>query len=397
MATVGTVFKSTNPSGKTVWKVELIVGKRSDGSRRTIRRTAHSRREAEHLRISLLSDLKNGLLQEKNFKKTSDFALWWIREVRAREVKVATASDYEARYRAHLAPTFGHRPLDSITPLDITQWLYELTKAGLSDATQNGALQILKMVCKAAHKQGEIAVDPAKDIPRLRFPQSTLVQKPWTKEEAQGALHLAKETELELPLLFGIHLGLRMGELLALKWSDINVETGLLTIQRSIREIRQFDSEGNSHFVLVESTPKTEASIRDVALTYGLQSALLSQRERLQNRGLFRPDGWIHAAKSDYPTRPNRLAKIYTKFLQQHGIRHIRFHDLRHTAAVLGIAAGVRIEAISQTLGHSRIDTTKRIYAPKVEALSREHSEAIEGFLSPKTGLLELTNQKGKR
>ena len=397
MSTTGSIFKSTNPSGASVWKVELVVGKRPDGSKRTIRRTAHSKREAEHLRVSLLTQLNEGGFQEKNFKRVGDFALWWIRDVKARQIKPSTAADYEARYRAHIAPTFGHRPLESITPTDITQWLYDMTKIGLSDATQNGALQVLKMIFKAAHLQGEIRSDPARPIPRLKFPKTTLVQPPWSKHEAQMALELSRGTEVELPLLFGVHLGLRIGEILALKWSDLNFQSGMVTIQRSIREVRKFDQDGNSRFVLVESTPKTAASIREVALTYSLQSALLSQRERLQARGLFRPDGWIHAAKSDHPTRPNRLAKIYKQFLNQHGLRHIRFHDLRHTAATLGLEAGVGIESVSQNLGHASIDITKRIYAPKVEALSREHSEAIQAFLERDHNGVALAQDRSKK
>ena len=383
MTTNGTVFESTNPSGKKVWKVEIVAGKRPDGTKRTIRRTAHSKREAERLRFAMLKELEEGLHQERKFTRVNDFALWWIREIKARVLKPATTADYEARYRSYIAPTFGNRPLDSVTSLDITEWLNHMKKSGLSDATQNGALQVLKMIFKAAHSFGEVKADPARQIPRRKFPQSTLVQDPWSKEEAMEALQKAVGTELELPLLFGLHLGLRIGEILALKWSDINFENGLLTIQRTIREIKEFDHTGTARYVIQESTPKTIASIREVALTYGLQSALLSQRERLQHRGIYAADGWIHAANSTLPTRPNRLAKIYKRFLAEHGIRHIRFHDLRHSAATLSLTAGVRIEAVSQTLGHSSIDITKRVYAPKVEALSREHSEAIQAFLSP--------------
>jgi len=394
VTSLGTIFQSVNPSGKTVWKVELVIGTRPNGSKRAIRRTAHSKREAERLRIQLLSDLQNGLLEEKSFKRVNLFALWWIREVKARSVKPATAADYEARYRAHIDLTFGHRPLESVTTFDITEWLNELNARGLSDATQNGALQILKMIFKAAKAHGEIKTDPAAQVPKRKYPQATLVQPPWTKDEAQKALHCAVGTELELPLLFGLHLGLRIGEILGLKWSDINFETGLLTIQRSIREVRQFDADGRSHFDLVESTPKTTASTREVALTYAIQSALLAQRERLQSRRLFDPDGWIHATNSKNPIRPNRLAKTYKQFLSQHGLRHIRFHDLRHSAATLSLSAGVRIEAVSQTLGHSSINVTKRIYAPKVEALSREHAEAIQGFLTPNHNPIAQSNER---
>ena len=397
MTIKGSVFPFTNPSGKQVWKVEVTTGYRPNGSPRTIRRTAQSKREAEHLRITLLSDLRDGLLAERSSARVRPFALWWIREVKAREIKPATAADYESRYRAYIDPTFGHRPLESVTALDITTWLGDLKAKNLSDATQNGALQVFKMILKAAHTHQEIRSNPGHGIPRLKFPRTTRVKPPWTREEAQQALLFAKGTELELPLLFALHLGLRIGEILGLKWSDIDFETGLLSITRSIRETRGFEPDGTSRFSLTESTPKTLASVREVALTYGLQSALLAQRERQQDRDLFRSTGWIHATNSVHPLRPNRLAKMYKLFLHEHGLRTIRFHDLRHSAATLGLSAGVRIEALSQNLGHSSIDITKRIYAPKVAALSREHSEAIEGYLSQQNPSLISENDRSKK
>jgi len=383
MTTTGTVFKAVNPSGKTVWKVELTVGTRPDGSRRAIRRTAHSKREAEQLRLSLLTQLNEGLLDERSFKRLDDFALWWIREVKAREIKASTASDYESRYRAHIRPVFGHRPLGSVTALDVTEWLFDLKRLGLSDSTQNGALQLLKMIFKAAVLHRELVTNPAASIPRLKNPRQRSVQRPWNRDEALAAIAASKSTELELPILFGIHLGLRIGEILGLKWTDLDFEDGRVTVQRSIREVRQFDTDGSSTFSLVESTPKTAAGVRKIALTYDLQSALLSHRDRLQHRGTFDPDGWVMAVRSTYPMRPNRLANLYRKFLTEKGLRRIRFHDLRHTSAVLGLEAGIRIEAVSQTLGHSKIDTTKRIYAPAVDTLSREHAEGVQDFLTP--------------
>jgi integrase len=397
MTIKGSVFPFTNPSGKQVWKVEVTTGYRPNGSPRTVRRTAQSKREAEHLRITLLSELRDGLLKERSSTRVRTFALWWIREVKAREIKPATAADYESRYRAYIDPTFGHRPLDSVTALDITTWLADLNAKNLSDATQNGALQVFKMILKAAHSHQEIRTNPGQGIPRLKFPRTTRVKPPWTREEAQQALQFAKGTELELPLLFALHLGLRIGEILGLKWSDIDFETGLLSITRSIRETRHFQPDGSSRFSLTESTPKTVASVRQVALTYGLQSALLAQRERQQDRDLFRSTGWIHATHSPHPLRPNRLAKMYKLFLHEHGLRPIRFHDLRHSAATLSLSAGVRIEALSQNLGHSSIDITKRIYAPKVAALSREHSEAIEGYLSPQNASLISQQDRSKK
>lgn len=94
---LGSIFPSTNPSGKKVWKVELIVGTNPNGSKRTMRKTAHTRRDAERLRVEMRRQLEDGELGNQSFKKLDQFAFWWIRDVKARKVKASTAADYESR------------------------------------------------------------------------------------------------------------------------------------------------------------------------------------------------------------------------------------------------------------------------------------------------------------
>ena len=376
----GSIFTTTNQSGNTVWKVEVVVGYAANGRKRTIRKTAHSKRDAEHLRRRLLNQLDTGVPTGGKSRLVREFALWWIREVQARRIKPSTAADYEFRYRTHIDPTFGEQRLDAITARHITQWLTEQQER-YSDATVNGALQVLKMMLKAAVLHRELAVNPAAGIPRLTRPKHTRVKSPWTRDEAARALQASKGDPLELPLLLGIHLGLRIGEIIGLRWSDMDFAEGTVEISRAVREVRQYDDDGTSRFGLVEATPKTLSSRRCLALTYDLQSALLTHRERLQDQGHYSDSGWVLATGSDNPVRPQRLSKLYREFLTRHELRPIRFHDLRHTAAVLGLEAGVRIEAVSQNLGHSSIDVTKTIYAPHVGALSREYAEGIQKHL----------------
>ncbi len=87
--------------------MELIVGQHANGRKRTVRRTAHSLREAQRLQLKLADDLERGLLGTTEMKRQDEFVLWWIRDVKARKVRKATAAAYEYRYKAHIQPTFG--------------------------------------------------------------------------------------------------------------------------------------------------------------------------------------------------------------------------------------------------------------------------------------------------
>lgn len=157
----GTVFEFTNPSGKTVYKVELITGYHPNGRKKTIRRTAHSLREAQRLQVKLADDLEKGLLGDSDMQKMDEFAMWWIRKVKAKKVRPATVADYEYRYKAHIQPIFGHRRLDEITARNITDWQDMLEKHPYSQTTINGSLQLLKAIFKAAVDHRKVAFSPA--------------------------------------------------------------------------------------------------------------------------------------------------------------------------------------------------------------------------------------------
>jgi len=378
----GSVFEHINPSGQKVYKVEIIVGYNPDGSKKTTRRTAHTKREAERLRWKLAAQVEDGTLGSSGLEHLEDFALWWIREVHSRKVRKATAADYESRFRAHIQPTFGRRKLSAITSKDITAWLRQLEKHPYADTTINGALQVLRAILKAAVKERKIVYNPAEGIPLRSNPTRPNVKSPWSRDEALEALSAAKGEFIELPLLLGIHLGLREEEIVGLKWTDLSFTEGTLSINRGLREVGLYDENGKRHYQMVEQLPKTISSERLVTMTYDLQSALIGQRERLQTAGIFDEKGWVFANKSEWPIRPNRMAKLYRDFLKTHHFRQIRFHDLRHTAAHLSFEAGVPIEAISQDLGHRDINTTKLIYGRKVAALSSRRSEALQEYLS---------------
>lgn len=377
----GTIFEFTNPSGQKVFKVELIVGHHANGRKKTVRRTAHSRREAQRLQLKLADELERGLLGSAELKRMDEFAHWWIREVKARKVRKATAADYEYRYKAHIQPTFGRRQLAAVSSRDVTDWLKVLENHPYSKTTINGALQLLKAIFKAAVAHRKIPFSPVEGIEMYSNPETPNVKSPWTREETLAVLDSCRGQFIELPILLGVLLTLRMEEVVGLKWNDLDLENGTVTINRGLREVGLYDHSGKRHYQIVEEAPKTFSSGRTLFLTHDLYSALLAQRERLETESLYQSTGWVFATKGKWPVRPSRVSRLYREFLGSNGHRKIRFHDLRHTAVHLSFEAGVPIEAISQDAGHRDINTTKLIYGRRVPQLSSKRSEAIQNYL----------------
>ena len=382
----GSIFRQQR-AGKTVWIVEVVIGYKPDGTRIRTRRTCHSKSEANRTRADLLAKAHAGELAPISKETLDSFAIWWIRTVKAPQVRPATAGDYEARYRHAISPVFGHRKIVDITSRDVANWLHGLSEHGFAVATINGHRQVLQMLMRAATQYGHRRDNPVDAVPKHkpRYNQTTRVQPPWDQHEATRALHLAKGTPIELALTLGLVVGMRRSEILGLTWTDFDFEHATLHIRRVIREVRTLDTHGKARVTVEIYGPKNPTSSRKIHLGPLVTTALLNHRTAQAQRGHYRDDGWVFTTTTGTLMPPARLWLLYRQFLTTSGLRYIRFHDLRHSSANLALSGRARIEAVSQFLGHSNINTTKSIYAPYVEALNHEYIHAIEDQLGPFT------------
>jgi integrase len=386
----GCIFKAQTKAGKAVWKVEVTIGYRPDGRRIRTRRTAHSLAAARELHRKLVSELHSGDLKTKSTETFSQYSLWWIRTVKGMSVRPSTLSDYEDRLRRNVFPHFGTRRLHEITSRDVQNWLYILQKQGTSTSTINGARQVFGAVFKHAVRAGLIPKNPVEMTERAKrqWGDKTGVKQPWSLMEAQQVLTATQGTKFDLFARLGILMGARRGEILALRWSDVDFEQGFISIACSLREQRVIQSDGTAKVSLVIGDTKTISSRRKIALTAEILASLQRHRDVVTKMKSAAGDSWketewVFVDSLGGLTYPSNFAKQFTKFISASGIRVIRIHDMRHTAAVLSLEAGVRLEAVSQALGHSRIDITKSVYAPYVQPLMTEFAFGLGDYVAP--------------
>lgn len=379
----GSIYTHKLKSGRKVWKVEVEVGKKPDGTRIRKRVTAHSLREARKILRDLLDLAETGSQATQGKQRLDIFAIWWIREVKAWTVKPATVADYEHRYRRHISPVLGSRRVESISSRDIFSWRAGLKKSGYSTPTINGALQVLKAVLNAAVDEGAIHTSPAVKVSKLRKPsaENTQVKEPLSPEEARRLLSVCTDDAVGTCVALGLFLGLRKGEILGLQWRDVDMGKREISVLRTLREVTVYDDLGRGHTSLIEDIPKTRSSQRRLVLPDALWRLL---NMRSLDFVLGRSDWhekWVVGDREGSPLTPSVLSKGFRATLELAGVRKVRFHDLRHTAAVLSVGAGARLEAVSQSLGHSRVDTTKSIYARTVQQLSTEFADSMTQIL----------------
>lgn len=388
-ASSGSIFKSVNPSGKTVYKVEVAYGFHLDGRRRKTRRTASTMAEARILQRQLIADIESSRLAPARDETLETYGLSWIRNEKANQVRYSTASDYETRFRNYINPYLGKNKLGALEPKTITMWMQKLKDSGLSTKTVNGARTILFGIYEHAHRMGVLSRNPVRATRphRQQRDETTQVQDPWDKAEVIHALEVSQNTDFDLFINIAIGLGLRRGEILGLKWSDIDLDNGMddsvLKVRRTLKEERRLDSQGKATVRLTSDKPKTKASERKLKL--GLSAYLAIQRHKHRVDQMRADAGaswvetdWVFVAKTGGPLFPSNVSKRFVAFCKAQGLRRIRLHDLRHTAAVLGLEAGVRLEAVTQALGHSRTDVTKGIYAPYVQVLADEFTIGVD-------------------
>jgi len=372
---IPSIFEFTNPSGQRVFKIEAVVGTKN-GKRVRTRRTAKNLTDAKKIRSELISLAAKGELTAKSTTRISEYSSYFIQNIKRGRIKDSTLADYQARLKRHLLPYLGQLTLGSIRAADIQRWMMLLKNAGYAVATINSARRLLHSVLHQAIREELIYRNPVEltDPFRKQVGEKTSVQPAWSKDEAIAALRTARDSEFDLFLNIALFTGMRRGEILGLCWDEVDIDKGQISITGTLKELRKVLPSGQAVVVLKKDSPKTEASKRTVGLPWPVAQAIMRHREFQKLRQLESPNwqesNFVFTSRTGTAVYPSNFLNRFKRFLAANGLRQIRIHDLRHTMAQLALSGGVRIEAVTETLGHTRIDTTKTIYASRVSQLA---------------------------
>jgi integrase len=299
-------------------------------------------------------------------------------------VKDTTLGEYRYQIDKYFLEQHGSTKIELITSQDLRKLLLALVARNLSASTANTVRQKIYAMFTFAERSGFLKLNPCRDV-RLLKPDSgkqTLVQAPWSLEESRSAIRASRGTVLQIMVPLALHTGLRRGEIIGLKWGDYSPENKTLSISRSVVSSRSY-SNGQMRSGPHEQSPKTAKSARTIYVNGVVEGLLLQARRGFAgvHGRLPEADDYMVINKSGYRFDPSAVGKLFKKFCLQNSLRPIRFHDMRHTAAVLALEAGVPLEAVSEAFGHSGVEITKRTYAPHVPGLSRKFAIELESYL----------------
>ena len=367
----GTVYPRKNKDGKVIgYRGSYVVkGKRYYVSAKT-------KTEAEQKLRQGMTDADRGLTFDAGGLTVDYYLDRWLNDSVQGTVGDTTFERYEQMVRLHIKPTLGRAKLKSLTPTHVRS-LYKEKLRSRSPRTVQYIHVTLHKALKQAVADGLI---PRNATEAVKPPQVRREEiHPLTPEQVNKLLEATRGERLEALYVLAIHTGLRQGELLGLKWEDVDLEAGTLQVRRTLTTAKSGP---------VLSTPKTKGSRRSVTLT---QSAVEALRSHLQRQlgeidraaSLWRENGLIFASEAGDPLDRRYLTNHRFKpLLKRAGLPPIRFHDLRHTCATLLLGANVNPKIVSELLGHASIAITLDTYSHVLPNMQSEAAKALEDALS---------------
>ena len=325
------------------WEGRVVISYDEKGLPRTKNVLAKTKRECQE-KLKQLRETVTGSKTEK-VRPEMPFGEWldfWYQNYVKPQIRPTTQANYEAKIYQHIIPELGKIPLNQLAQKDLQQF-YARMKTGGRLIRTNPAVG-----CKLPPKRGrEMQVLGREELQRF------LIQA-----QAEGYFEL---------FLLDLCTGLRRGELLGLKWSDIDLEKGDLRVQRQIGRI-----DGK----IIEMPLKTKNAYRTLPLSADAISVLKMQKCKIGN------SEWVFPSPTGGPMSPDSVLHMLHRVLKRAGLPKVRFHDLRHTFATLALQNGVDIKTVSGMLGHFSAGFTLDTYAHVTTSAKREAAKTMGSILS---------------
>jgi integrase len=341
-----------------------------------------TKRAAERELARLETEVGSGSYVAPVRETVAEFLERWLEAYAKTNTTARTFQRYSDIVRGHLVPALGQLTLTKLQPLHIQEYYSEALATGRRDG--NGGLsaktvlhhhRVLREALKHAVKWRLIAVNPA-DATEPPRPQPHEIRV-LSEDEVARLIDAAKGTPLAFPILVALSTGLRRGEILALRWEDIDLQRATLAVRQSLEETR----DGIRFKV-----PKTKKSRRVVALPAALVEALVRHKgEQAQHRLMIGPDyrdhGLVIARPDGTPVRPNYITLAFTRLSRRCELHGVRFHDLRHTHATELLRQGIHPKVVSERLGHATVGMTLDVYSHVLPDMQEEAARRIDQAL----------------
>jgi len=306
----------------------------------------------------------------------------WIRDVVEPGRSPKTTAGYRDIVRNHLIPGVGRHKLANLKPEHVAAMLRQKTADGLSPRTVHHIRAVLRVALNQALRWGLVTRNAAKDVESPR--QDDKRVEPHKPADVRALIAAVEGDRLALAYRLGLMLGMRQGEILGLRWSDVDLDRGRVEIRQALqRQIHNADGEKGERSRLVPKSLKTAKSRRTLALPKSVVDAFVRHRDAQAFEQAKKGPRWIDSGlvittPTGGPLEPRALLKAWHDAQERAGLTRRSFHTTRHAAASVLIAQGLPLKTVQEVLGHSLIGTTADIYGHLAEEAFIEAADAME-------------------
>lgn len=342
--------------GNRSWQLTYDAPRAADGKRRQRYETVRGTKRDAQARLSeILHTLNRGDYREKTSLTVAEYMELWMREYVRPSLRPRTAEGYGTIIRKHVLPALGHIRLAELSPRHIQSYYVALTDR-LSART-------IKHHHTLMHRAFEIAITwellDRNPTQRVRTPKpDSSPARTLSAEEVRLLLKVAQRTHYYVPIHLALYAGLRRGEILGLRWQDVDWEANTLNIRQTLMHVR-----GQGY---IWGEPKSEGSKRTIAVSAATMLLLRAHQERMEaehvTRGMPAMPEQVCALPDGRLMKPDALSRACRRITGQCDIQGVRLHDLRHTHASLLLSDGTPMYIVQARLGHQSITTTVDIY-----------------------------------
>lgn len=365
--------------GKGSWEIKFDLGRDPLTVKRITKYKSvrGTKRDAQRELRQQLTAVDTGQFTDPGKLTLGEYLMWWLDNEAKNNTAPKTLQVYRYMADKHIIPALGACPLSQLRPLHITEYYNKKLqvgrvdgKGGLSPQSIHHHDRLLNVALKRARVLNLIPRNPVEDVSRPTVPDREI--QTLNDRQVATLLTAIEGTQLYEPVFLALTTGLRRGEILGLRWGDLDLSRGTVTVQQSLEQ-----TKAGLRF----KSPKTRKGRRTVTLP-GIAVAVLQEHRRRQAEehmalGLGKPKT-VFTDVEGGPWPPDKLSRQFGNLVRKAGIGPTTFHGLRHTHLTNLLREGVHPKVASERAGHSSVATTLDLYSHAAENLQREAAEKVD-------------------